>query len=276
MPSKPTILIVNDDGVDSPFLPPMVEKLSALGRVLMAVPMTEQSWKGKSMTRFGEVPLARREEFGVEAYALGGTPSDCVNIAIHHLFPNQVDWVVSGINIGTNAGLAYLVNSGTVGAAVEGALQGLPTVAFSSYMPPPLFNQWIAEKQLAGEEAATLVGSTTSRMAGMMANLLDQGLPEKVTTLNINFPGAVTPQTPVHWTPLQSNRYGSLFKKTRAASDSPGNNGNGDAFTHSHMGQLEVTGPGESDMELLDRGMITVTALRLAGLSHDPPQKPRL
>ena len=150
-------LIVNDDGVTSPMLPAMVEQLGALGTVSLAVPLREQSWKSKAMTRYDPVTYEPRPEFGVEAYAIDGTPSDCVNIAVHHLLAERPDWVISGINIGVNAGEAYVINSGTVGAAFEGGLLGLPAVAFSQYVPPEIFREWTTDHRLTSPDSTAQV-----------------------------------------------------------------------------------------------------------------------
>jgi 5'-nucleotidase len=260
----PTLLITNDDGVRSPFLPRMVERLKRLGTVRMAVPAEEHSWKAKAMTRFGRIQPHARNDFGVEAYALTGTPSDCVNIALHHLFPDKPDWVISGINIGWNVGAAFAVNSGTVGAAFEAALGGVPAVAFSVRMPPELFQQWITEKNLAGPEAERLLDSTTERMGRMMEALLERGLPPGAMILNVNFPGAVRADTPAHWVPLEDNRYGSLFVP------------DGGGFIHRFQHNLTVVAPGPSDRQVVVDGGIAVTGLNLAGWNVPAPAQPPL
>lgn len=262
MAIMPTFLIVNDDGVASPMLRPMVEKLGLLGDVRLAVPLEEQSWRAKAMTRFGRVRVTPRDEFGVPAFAVAGTPSDCVNLGVHRLFDDPPDWVIAGINIGTNTGLSFTLNSGTVGAALEGALQGLPALAFSSWFPPALFMQWLSEKRLTGAEAEAVIGSTTTRMAAMVGALLETGLPAGALLLSVNFPGAVTPETPVRWAPLQDNRYGAVFRR------------DGDAYVHGHSGGFRVLDEGGSDRDVVARGEIAVTAVSLAGLSLPAPSRP--
>lgn len=255
----PHLLIVNDDGIDSPMLPPMVAKLGALGTVSIVVPAEEQSWKGKAMTRFGRIEARVATEFGVPAFAVTGTPSDCVNLAVHHLLPQPPDWVVSGINIGTNAGAAFVINSGTVGAALEGVVQGLPAVAFSTYLPPEQFRQWNAERRLTHPAALEIIETTTTRTAEMLAALLAGPPPAPGTALNVNFPGAVTAATPVRWVPMQDNRYGAVFRP------------DGDGFVHSaHVGlHGDETRP--TDRSVVLAGEIAVTALSLTGLSLPPP-----
>ena len=255
----PTLLITNDDGIDSPFLKPMVEQLSALGAVRVAVPAGEQSWKSKAITRHGRLTVQAREELGVPTFAVQGTPADCVNLGLHHLFDGRPDWVISGINIGHNVGAGLVINSGTVGAALEGALCGAPAVAFSTFVTRELYQGWITQRRFEGAQGPEILASTTRRMAGMLRTLLACGLPPGAMLLNINFPGIVDAHTPVRWAPLQDHRYGSLFARE------------GDGFVHRFAGLLQVQPGGSSDLDVVRGGAISVTALSLAGLSLPPP-----
>ncbi len=249
-------LIVNDDGVASPLLVPMVAALRTLGEVALAVPLEEQSWKSKAMTRYAPVPVQARPEFGVEAYALGGTPSDCVNIAVHHLLSHKPDWIISGINIGINAGEAYVINSGTVGAAFEGGLLGFPAVAFSQFVPREMFLQWATRKRLEGATAEALIAGAVDTMRRMLATIVPRGLPERAMLLNVNFPYPLGPDTPVHWAPLLLTRYGSIFQRE------------GDHFVHRFGGDIWRDPDHEGDRDVVERGAISVTAVSLAGLTH--------
>jgi 5'-nucleotidase len=255
----PTFLVTNDDGPHSPFLPRMVEALRPHGTVRVCVPAEEQSWKAKAMSRWGRIHARPLEHLGAEAFSVTGTPSDCVNLAIHHLFPDPPDWVISGINIGWNVGGAFVVNSGTVGAALEGALCGRPAVAFSTYMPPELFQQWSTERRLATAPAEAILDTTSARMAEMMGGLAVTGLPPGAMLLNVNFPGAVSRATPVRWVPLQDNRYGSLFVP------------DGDGYVHRFQHNLHALHPGPSDRDAVQAGHISATLLTLAGLSLPAP-----
>jgi len=133
------ILLSNDDGIDSPFLRILAEVFSENHDVVVAAPAKEQSWIGKAMSRRGSVQLEEEASFPCLAYKLTGTPSDCVNIALEHLCIDTPDAVVSGINIGHNAGLSFIASSGTIGAALEGALQRFPAIAASMYLDPEQF-----------------------------------------------------------------------------------------------------------------------------------------
>lgn len=133
------ILITNDDGIDSPFLLPLVETLAKAHELIVAAPAREQSWIGKAMSRRGSVDMQVRNDFPCQAYSLDGTPSDCVNIALGHLFTEKPDLAISGINIGHNAGLSFIASSGTIGGALEASLQNVPAIAASMYLDPQLF-----------------------------------------------------------------------------------------------------------------------------------------
>jgi 5'-nucleotidase len=260
----PIFLISNDDGAQSPFLPRMVEALRPLGEVRVCVPAEEQSWKAKAMSRWGRIHAEPLRHLGADAFAVTGTPSDCVNLAVHRLFPEPPDWVISGINIGWNVGSAFAINSGTIGAAIEGGLCGVPSVAFSSYVPPEVFQQWAAERRLTGSTADAILDSTAARMGEMMAGLAGTGLPPGALLLNVNFPGAVTRATPVRWVPLQDNRYGSLFVP------------DGDGYVHRFQHNLRAVLDGPNDRDVVHGGEISATLLSLAGLSLPPPAGFRL
>ena len=127
------ILITNDDGVFSEGLWELVEALSEIGEVGVAAPDRDMSGIGTAMTL---TTVLRAQEFpspidGVEAYAVQGTPSDCVALATKSLFPEPFDLVVSGINRGANIGVDVLI-SGTVGGALKAYFNGFPAIAVSS------------------------------------------------------------------------------------------------------------------------------------------------
>jgi hypothetical protein len=127
----PTILITNDDGIDSPTLVPLARCLRRLGTIRVVVPEAERSWIAKAITRFEALRVVPAEREGIAMHAVTGTPADCVSLGVHTLFDGPPDLVVSGINLGLNYGLAFLLSSGTVGAALEACLAGIPAIAFS-------------------------------------------------------------------------------------------------------------------------------------------------
>ena len=101
------ILLTNDDSHDSPLFHYTIEALSLIGDVDIVVPATEQSWKGKAMTRVGGLKVEDIDLFGTLGKSVTGTPADCVNLAIHNLLEHRPDVVVSGTNIGKNVGVGF-------------------------------------------------------------------------------------------------------------------------------------------------------------------------
>jgi 5'-nucleotidase len=121
------LLITNDDGIASPALYGLREELKELGRVFIVAPDRDQSATSHSLTLYRPMRIERPSE---DVYAIDGTPTDCVLAATHGLLPVAPDLVVSGVNRGPNMG-DDVFYSGTIAAAIEGALQGLPALAFS-------------------------------------------------------------------------------------------------------------------------------------------------
>src|SRR5690606_17768279 len=129
MAERPLILLSNDDGVAARGLRTLREALLAIGDVVTVAPATEQSANSHSLTL--SRPLRHREvEEGV--HSIDGTPADCIYVALYRerFLPRWPDLVVSGINHGYNLGTDVFY-SGTVAAAREGALRGIPSIAFS-------------------------------------------------------------------------------------------------------------------------------------------------
>lgn len=125
------ILVTNDDGIMAPGLRCLVAELSQIASVLVAAPDQERSATGHAITMFQPLRAKATDvPFAEAAYAISGTPADCVKLAVDTLFPEQIDLIVSGINRGANLGTDVLY-SGTVSAALEGVMLGLPAIAFS-------------------------------------------------------------------------------------------------------------------------------------------------
>lgn len=171
------ILITNDDGITAPGLAILADIAEALagpeGEVWTVAPATEQSGVGHciSYTR-----PALMGELGPRRYAIEGTPADCVLAALHHILPEAPDLILSGINHGNNAGENALY-SGTLGAAMEGALQGVRSIALSSFIGP--------------ENADDVWGAAAAHGAAAVHEILDRW-PEEAPGYglfwNVNFP----------------------------------------------------------------------------------------
>lgn len=213
---KPHALVTNDDGIESVFLQKLVTSLLADFRVSVAAPADEQSWIGRAMTRRGEVRVTQRPSLvdGVEnAWAIGGTPTDCVNIALGHLLQEKPDIVISGINIGYNTTEVLILSSGTIAGAIEGAMWGLPAIAFSKCVPSDLFLDVSGSKGQTSGSFARSLEVATRRAAQMSLEAIATPPPTGVV-LNINFPQETTESSDVVETRPAKVELGSLFEES--------------------------------------------------------------
>ncbi|UPL50765.1 5'/3'-nucleotidase SurE [Hymenobacter sublimis] len=128
----PLILISNDDGITAPGIATLVRVMRRIGEVVVVAPNSPQSGMGHAITIGSSLRLDPSTIFeGVEAYECSGTPADCVKLAKHHVLKDRrPDLVVSGINHGSNSSVNVLY-SGTMSAAIEAAIEGLPAIGFS-------------------------------------------------------------------------------------------------------------------------------------------------
>jgi 5'-nucleotidase len=128
---KPRILLSNDDGIDAPGIQALYRELKSHYDVLVVAPMYEKSGVGCAITITGQMEVDERRDGGkLWGYAVNGTPADCVKFALNILLDERPDLVLSGINRGTNLGNSVFY-SGTVAAAIEATLNGLPAMACS-------------------------------------------------------------------------------------------------------------------------------------------------
>jgi 5'-nucleotidase len=167
---RPEILVCNDDGIDAPGLYALVQELKKIGSVTVIAPDKQQSAVGHAITM--SYPL-RMKEFRKNGkffgYAVQGTPADCVKLAVRAILKRKPDLVVSGINHGSNTAIS-IIYSGTVSAATEGTILGIPSIAMS----------------------VTTYGKVDFRFPAKFAKklallVLKKGLPER-TLLNVNVP----------------------------------------------------------------------------------------
>lgn len=169
--TKPLILITNDDGITAPGIRALVNAMKALGDVVVVAPDKPQSGMGHAITINSTLRLHEVKQDGLTEYACSGTPVDCVKIAIDKIIVDRKpDLLVSGINHGANSSI-NVIYSGTMSAAVEGAIEGIPSIGFS------LCNYSIEADFTAAAHFAGIIAK----------NVLDHGLPDGVC-LNVNIP----------------------------------------------------------------------------------------
>lgn len=129
--SKPTILVTNDDGITAPGIRALVEAMKQIGNVTVVAPDSPQSGMGHAITIHDPLRLQQVHVFeGVDAYQCSGTPVDCVKLAVNKILHRKPDICVSGVNHGSNSSI-NVIYSGTMSAAMEGAIEGIPSVGFS-------------------------------------------------------------------------------------------------------------------------------------------------
>jgi 5'-nucleotidase len=213
--SQPHLLITNDDGIDSYFLRVLAEAHRPYFRVSVAAPKGEQSWIGRAFSRLREVRTEKVEkEFADAAWAVDGTPSDCVNIALGHLLADQTpDVVISGINIGYNITMPLSLSSGTLAGAIEGAAWGLPACAYSLELPDA---EYLHAQRNHGDVSG-LARESLHHAAARAAQFTIERIGERNNGLlvhNINFPRHCLPDTPVAHTRPADIRLGPLYRET--------------------------------------------------------------
>lgn len=127
----PLILVTNDDGISAPGLRNLVNVMKTIGRVVVVAPAGPQSGMGHAITIAHPLRLEKVDLHGeVEAYQCSGTPVDCVKLAVDIVLNGKPDLLVSGINHGSNSSI-NVIYSGTMSAAVEGGIEGIPSIGFS-------------------------------------------------------------------------------------------------------------------------------------------------
>ncbi|WP_305043939.1 5'/3'-nucleotidase SurE [Geoalkalibacter sp.] len=230
------VLVTNDDGIHAPGLAALAAELGRLGRVAVVAPDRERSATGHSLTLHS--PL-RAEEIRPQWFAIDGTPTDCVNLGIHGLFRERPALVVSGINRGANMG-DDITYSGTVAAAMEATLMGVPAFAVS------LAN--LSEQQADYRPAA--------RFAARLAQaLLERGLPRD-TFFNVNVPALKDDQLQgVRLTRQGKRIYGDLVIENTDP--------RGRKYYWIGAGDLDFKDVEGTDFHAVHRGFISLTPLHL-------------
>ncbi len=232
------ILVTNDDGIRSPGLRILATALSPLGRVVVVAPDRNRSAVGHALTL--ERPL-RAEQVKPDVYAVDGTPTDCVHLGIHGLLLEKPDLVVSGINRGSNVG-DDITYSGTVSAALEATLMGLPAFAMSydSHLPQP--------------EGLDFAAEVAFKLA---KKILAEGLPAE-TFLNVNVPHG-------ECRGLQMTKQGTRRYNEQIITNKDPRGRNYYWIAGSEIASVDLPG---TDSHALHRGFISVSPLR-TNLTHE-------
>ncbi len=168
---RPLILVTNDDGIFAGGIRSLVKVAREFGDVIVVAPDSPQSGMGHAVTLHNILRSQKVDPFdGVRAYACSGTPVDCVKLALFQIFKGKPDLLLSGINHGANNSI-NVIYSGTMSAAVEGAMDGIPSIGFS----------------LLDHSAEADFSASEHICRKVIANAIENGIPND-TCLNVNIP----------------------------------------------------------------------------------------
>lgn len=172
MSKKPLILVTNDDGINAPGIRTLIQVMKTIGDIIVVAPDSPQSGMGHAIT-LDSTLYAEEVNINSEShkeYSCSGTPADCVKLAIRELLPRKPDLCVSGINHGSNSSI-NVIYSGTMSAAIEAGIEGIPAIGFSL-----LDYSWNANFEASKSFVKTIT-----------KNVLKEGIPNGVV-LNVNIP----------------------------------------------------------------------------------------
>ncbi len=176
------ILITNDDGVNSSGIMAAKKAVENLGKIDVVAPATQQSGIGHALTLFEPIRVtATNLPDGSEAFSVSGTPTDAVIIGIYEVTDEKPDLVISGINIGENLGKSELTTSGTIGAAMEAAVHGVPAISVSLQVTRGDIKFHDGHVDVDFRHAARILRSVAE-------NIMEKGLPSGVDFVNLNIP----------------------------------------------------------------------------------------
>jgi len=172
MSKKPLILVTNDDGISAPGIRTLISAMNEIGDVIVVAPDSPQSAMGHAITinstlHCNEIKI---DDGPQKEYSCSGTPADCVKLGINEILDRKPDICVSGVNHGSNSSI-NVIYSGTMSAAVEASIEGIPAIGFSL-----LDYSWNAD-----------FNSIKKYLIGITKKALEEGIPMG-NALNINFP----------------------------------------------------------------------------------------
>lgn len=168
---RPLIIVTNDDGITAPGIKALIEVARNHGEIVIIAPDKPQSGVGHAITLSSTLRINKMKVFDdLEGHSCSGTPVDCIKLAVNEIVHRKPDLIVSGINHGSNCSI-NVIYSGTMSAAIEGVLEGIPSVGFS------LLDYSIEADFAAAKKVADKI----------IKSVLKRKLP-KNTCLNVNIP----------------------------------------------------------------------------------------
>lgn len=212
------VLVVNDDGPRSPLLIPFLKELDKANfcrDLRIVIPQVETSWVAQSVTRFRKLQVTPTSFGNLNGLLVNGTPADCASLGIHNLFSYPPDLVVSGINMGTNAGLPFFMSSGTIGGAAEAFLTRVRSIALSAELPSDVVKFWLRHQDKDLERYADywqrLAAVSVLTISKILASNTICSPWNYADMFSINLPWNAQPDTPRKVTSVQEARFEKLF-----------------------------------------------------------------
>lgn len=232
------ILITNDDGINAVGIRMLASSLKEIGEVTVVAPDRERSATGHAITMHHPLRVEKVKfgDFDIDAWSISGTPSDCIKIGVESLMEEAPDIIVSGINNGPNLGTDVLY-SGTVSAAIEGAIHNIPSIALSVY----------------GKINEIVYEGAAYYSCKLIQAVIKNKMPKNLV-LNINVPSMDNSQIKgVKFTELGIRRYKNSFEKRQDPM--------GKSYYWLSGSLIEIENSVQSDVECVKNGYISVTPL---------------
>ncbi len=241
------VLITNDDGYKAAGIQALLAELSDKYDVTAVAPAHEQSWVAKSISRHRDLTLAKIDDDNFLGYSVDGTPADCAQVGIYEVLDELPDFVVSGINHGSNVGHEEIMSSGTVGAALEASLQGVPAfaISISSSRTKDSANDFKNESIKARLRIVAKIS------AEIIEKVMSQGFPPDVQIISINMPYDVKANAKWVITKPHSARHESLFAETNGK------------YRHKGGVALKDTIKAGTDLGALENGFVSILPIKI-------------
>ena len=184
MKKLPTILITNDDDITSPGIHALVDAVKGLGNIVVVAPEKPQSGMGHAITIGNPLRMNKVNFFGedIESWQTSGTPVDCVKLAVDKVLHKRPDLCLSGINHGANHSINVLY-SGTMSAAMEAAIEGIPSIGFS-LMDYAYDADFTAAKEVVHKMVSEIIGKTLVKHFLLNVNI-PKARPDKIKGIKI-------------------------------------------------------------------------------------------
>jgi len=252
-----SILLTNDDGYTSYGLRLLAESLSEICEVTVVCPDRPRSASGFSLTLDNPLRIRTRIYNKVLYHLVSGTPGDCVALGLFKLMNRRPDMVVSGINIGENVSILEFFMSGTMAGAIAASLYGVPAIAFSKVVP--------GKDVMIVEEVRREFDKVIDIAKYIVLYFLENGLPDDTDLISVNFPSEITKDTKIRVTKLARI---SLTVRIYEKDDPRG------TPYYWIWGEKFGSFPlGTDALETLVKGNISITPIRLEGLSMSSPEE---